>query len=117
VKDAPAPLAFEDMQLLFQGWRLDLSRRELTKPDGATVGLTAAEFELLRVFAMHPNRVLNRDQLMEQVKGREWVAFDRAIDTQIVRLRKKIEADPGHPTLIKTVRGAGYVFASAVTKG
>jgi two-component system phosphate regulon response regulator OmpR len=109
--------ASETALLAFQGWQLDLLRRELRKPDGAPIALTAAEFELLRVFATHPNRVLNRDQLMEQVKGREWVAFDRAIDTQVVRLRKKIETDPSHPMLIKTVRGAGYVFASAVTKG
>jgi two-component system phosphate regulon response regulator OmpR len=116
---SPAALssASEAALLVFQGWQLDLLRRELRKPDGAPIALTAAEFELLRVFASHPNRVLNRDQLMEQVKGREWVAFDRAIDTQVVRLRKKIETDPSHPMLIKTVRGAGYVFASAVTKG
>lgn len=101
--------------LSFEGWRIDLSRRELRKGDGTIVPLTAAEFELLRVFATHPNRVLNRDQLMEMVKGREWEAFDRAIDTQIVRLRKKIEVDPGKPSLIKTVRGAGYIFATTVS--
>ncbi len=111
------PVQDVDSEILhFQGWQMDLLRRELHKADGEAVALTSAEFELLRAFATHPNRVLNRDQLMEQVKGREWAAFDRAIDTQIVRLRKKIEADPAHPTLIKTVRGAGYVFASAVTK-
>lgn len=103
--------------LRFQGWQLDMLRRELRNPDDTPIVLTAAEFELLRVFATHANRVLNRDQLMELVKGREWEAYDRAIDTQIVRLRKKIEADPGNPTLIKTVRGAGYVFAVVVTKG
>ena len=113
---APAPQDTESEILHFQGWEMDLLRRELHRADGEAVALTSAEFELLRVFATHPNRVLNRDQLMEQVKGREWVAFDRAIDTQIVRLRKKVEVDPAHPTLIKTVRGAGYVFASAVTK-
>jgi DNA-binding response OmpR family regulator len=102
--------------LRFQGWQLDMLRRELRSPDGIVVPLTSGEFELLRVFAIHANRVLNRDQLMELVKGREWEAYDRAIDTQIVRLRKKIEADPTNPGLIKTVRGAGYVFAAAVTR-
>jgi len=106
----------EGEALHFQGWTMDLVRRELRKPDGGMATLTSAEFELLRVFATHPNRVLNRDQLMELVKGREWEAYDRAVDTLIVRLRKKVEADPGQPTLIKTVRGAGYVFAAPVTK-
>ena len=103
--------------LRFQGWEMDLLRRELRKPGGEVAPLTSNEFELLRVFATHANHVLNRDQLMELVKGREWEAYDRAIDTQIVRLRKKIEVDPAKPTLVKTVRGAGYVFAAAVTKG
>jgi two-component system, OmpR family, response regulator len=103
--------------LVFQGWRLDLVRRELRRSDGELVPLTTGEFELLRVFAGHPNRVLARDQLMNLVKGQEWAAYDRAVDAQVVRLRRKIEADPANPTLIKTVRGAGYVFATAVTKG
>jgi two-component system phosphate regulon response regulator OmpR len=103
--------------LVFQGWRLDLVRRELRRADGGLVPLTTGEFELLRVFAGHPNRVLARDQLMNLVKGQEWAAYDRAVDAQVVRLRRKIETDPANPTLIKTVRGAGYVFATAVTKG
>jgi two-component system, OmpR family, response regulator len=103
-------------RLRFQGWSMDLVSRELRRPDGDLVPLTSAEFDLLRVFATHPNRVLNRDQLMEMVKGREWEAYDRAIDTQIVRLRKKVEADQRRPMLIKTIRGAGYIFASAVTR-
>ena len=116
---APASSAVaapEGEALRFQGWTMDLVRRELRRPNGGTAALTSAEFDLLRVFATHPNRVLNRDQLMELVKGREWEAYDRAIDTLIVRLRKKVEADPSQPTLIKTVRGAGYVFAAPVTK-
>jgi two-component system, OmpR family, response regulator len=120
--DKPAPqaspiAASEGEALHFQGWTMDLLRRELRKPEAAAAALTSAEFDLLRVFATHPNRVLNRDQLMELLKGREWEAYDRAIDTLIVRLRKKVEADPSQPTLIKTVRGAGYVFAAPVTKG
>jgi two-component system OmpR family response regulator len=101
--------------LVFQDWRFDLLKRELRRPDGNLVPLTAGEFDLLRVFARNPNRVLDRDHLMTLVKGRDWAAFDRAIDTQVVRLRKKIEPDPQNPQLIKTVRGAGYIFAASVT--
>lgn len=97
--------------LSFEGWRLDLLRRELCGHDGTQVALTAGEFELLRAFAQHPNRVLKRDQLMDLVKGPHWAAYDRTIDSQVVRLRRKIETDPTNPSLIKTVRGAGYVFA------
>ncbi|HEY6334513.1 MAG TPA: response regulator [Alphaproteobacteria bacterium] len=104
----------ERSSLAFQGWRLDLLKRELYAADGSPVPLTTAEFELLRVLAQHPNRVLNRDQLMDFLKGREWAAYDRTIDTQVVRLRKKVERDPKRPELIKTVRGAGYIFASEV---
>ncbi|HWE75684.1 MAG TPA: response regulator [Stellaceae bacterium] len=118
----PAPAAALSAEptagvLTFEGWRMDLDRRELRQSSGETVSLTSGEFELLRVFATHPNRVLSRDQLMDLVKGREWEAYDRAMDTQIVRLRKKIEADPARPMLIKTVRGAGYIFARNVTRG
>lgn len=101
--------------LLFDGWRLDLLKRELMNPAGQPVPLTTGEFELLRAFTGHPNRVLNRDQLMDLVKGRDWAAYDRAIDTQVVRLRRKIENDPASPSLIKTVRGAGYLFAATVS--
>jgi DNA-binding response OmpR family regulator len=116
---APVEAASADAKetLAFQGWRLDLVRRELRRPDGDLVPLTTGEFELLRVFAGHPNRVLARGHLMNLVKGQEWAAYDRAVDAQVVRLRRKIEADPANPALIKTVRGAGYVFATSVTKG
>jgi DNA-binding response OmpR family regulator len=103
--------------LRFEGWRFDLVRRELQRADGAIVPLTAGEFDLLRVFALHPNRVLSRAQLLDLVKGRDWAAYDRAVDTQVGRLRKKVEADPANPRLIKTVRGGGYVFAAAVEAG
>lgn len=101
--------------LTFQGWHLDLLKRELRRPSGDVVSLTTGEYELLCAFARSPNRVLNRDQLMDLVKGRDWAANDRAIDAQVVRLRKKIESDPKSPELIKTVRGSGYIFAAAVT--
>jgi two-component system phosphate regulon response regulator OmpR len=103
--------------LIFEGWRFDLLKRELRRPEGEEVLLTAGEFELLRVFVRNPNRVLSREQLMDQVKGRDWAAYDRAVDTQVGRLRKKVETDSNNPALIKTVRGGGYVFAAAVKPG
>ena len=118
---APTPAAVQPREsrksqmLCFEGWQLDLAKRELRRIKGEPVALTTGEFELLRVFALHPNRVLDRDMLMDLVKGREWTAYDRAIDAQVVRLRKKIESDPNHPILIKTVRGAGYLFGADVS--
>ena len=90
--------AAKDEILVFQGWRLDVVRRELTRPTGEMVPLTAGEFDLLCAFARHPNRVLGRKQLIELVKGRDWAAYDRAIDTQVGRLRKKLEPDPANPS-------------------
>jgi two-component system OmpR family response regulator len=114
---APSVDGNTDEILVFQGRQFDLVRRELKDPAGEIVPLSAGEFELLRVFALHPNRVLSRNQLIELVKGHEWIAYDRAIDTQVGRLRKKIEPDPSNPTLIKTVRGGGYIFTSSVKLG
>ncbi len=111
----PAPPAPGGSMFEFQGWRLDPTKRELIGPGGA-VELTSGEYDLLHAFAASPNRVLSRDQLMDMVKGRAWAANDRAIDTQVVRLRKKIERDPARPALIKTVRGAGYIFATPVSR-
>lgn len=101
----------------FAGWALDLSARELVGPDGALVGMSGGEFELLRAFATHPGRVLSRDQLLDMARGRDAQPFDRAIDVQVSRLRKKIEPDPKTPTLIKTVRGGGYMFTPKVEHG
>jgi two-component system phosphate regulon response regulator OmpR len=111
---ADEPPAAAGEVLAFQDWQLDLVKRELRNPAGELVPLTSGEFELLRAFARSPNRVLSRDQLLDAAKGREWAAFDRSIDTQVTRLRHKIERDSRHPELIKTVRGAGYIFAVAV---
>ena len=102
--------------LAFDGWKLDLAKRELRAPGGELVALTAGEFDLLVVFAERPKRVLNRDQLLDLTKGRAAATFDRSIDVQLSRLRRKIEADPKDPTLIKTVRGGGYVFTSDVAR-
>ena len=100
----------------FAGWRFDPVKRELISPEGESVKLTTGEFDLLAVFVRAPNRPLSRDQLMDLSRGREWSPLDRAIDTQVGRLRKKLERDPGNPELIKTVRNLGYVFATKVTK-
>ena len=101
----------------FAGWSLDPLARQLTDPHGEIVGLTSGEYELLAVFVDSANRVLSRDQLMDSARGRDWAPYDRAIDTLVSRLRKKIERDPNDPQLIKTVRGVGYVFAAKVTRG
>lgn len=100
----------------FAGWTFHAAARELTDPFGAPVVLSGGEFELLLAFIRHPGRVLNRDQLLDIARGRDAQPFDRAMDVQVSRLRKKIEPDPKTPTLIKTVRGGGYMFTPAVTK-
>ena len=97
-------------KITFGDLALDVDSRELKRSNGELVMLTTAEFKLLEVLAKRPSRVLSRDSLMDLLKGHEATAFDRAIDTLVGRLRKKVEADPETPTLIKTVRGVGYVF-------
>jgi DNA-binding response OmpR family regulator len=93
---------------------LDLEKRALVDPtNGNEETLTASEFDLLRVFAEHPNKPLQRDWLLEVTAHREMEAFDRAIDLRITRLRRKIEFDPAHPNAIRTVRGVGYMFVSS----
>lgn len=101
----------------FEGWRIDPSARRLTAPGGGMVELTSGEFDLLMIFARHPNRVLSRDEIMNALHHREAGPYDRAIDVQVGRLRRKIEPDPARPVLIKSVRGAGYLFAPKVTHG
>ena len=100
--------------LAFEGWRLDLARRELHSPEGVLTQLSAGEFDLLVAFAEHPQRVLTRDQLLDLARGRVAAPFDRSIDVQVSRLRRKMEADPAEPVLIKTVRGGGYLFSASV---
>jgi len=103
-------------RLRFEGWELDLGKRELGAPDGRQVALTTAEFDLLAAFARHATRILDRDRLMDLVRNRDWTPYDRSIDTLVVRLRRKIETDPKHPRLIKTVRGVGYIFTPTVAR-
>jgi len=104
-------------RLSFAGWQLDLAARSLANPQGQSVPLTGGEFDLLRAFARHPGRVLSRDFLLEQTRGREAAPFDRTIDVQVGRLRKKIEADPDDPQIIKSVRGAGYMLVPSAPQG
>ncbi|WPH17004.1 response regulator transcription factor [Variovorax paradoxus] len=117
---AAAPASFApgtSDRLRFAGWQLDLAARSLTNPQGQNVPLTGGEFDLLCAFARHPGRVLSRDFLLEQTRGREAAPFDRTIDVQVGRLRKKIEADPDDPQIVKSVRGAGYILVPPVTQG
>jgi DNA-binding response OmpR family regulator len=101
--------------LAFEGWVLDLGKRELKSAAGASCDLTTSEFDLLKVFATHANRVLSRDQIMDLLRGHDWTPTDRSIDNLVMRLRRKIEPAAEHPRLIKSVRGVGYCFAATVS--
>ena len=94
----------------FGACQLDLDAHRLYDAAGEEVPITSMEFDLLKAFAEHPNRVLSRDQLLDLAHNRDWEPFDRSIDIRIARLRRKVEADPSKPQVIKTVRGAGYIF-------
>jgi DNA-binding response OmpR family regulator len=96
---------------------LDLDERKLFAPEGQEVPITAAEFDLLALFARHPNRPLHRDQIMEQAHQRGWEVFDRSIDLRVMRLRRKIERNPDKPEVLKTVRNVGYVFVPRPAAG
>jgi two-component system, OmpR family, response regulator len=98
----------------FAGWELNVGLRRLKHPDGHAVDLTNGEFSLLAAFLASPQRTLSRDQLLELSRLHNAEVYDRSIDVQILRLRRKIEADPAHPRFIVTQRGAGYVFDAAV---
>lgn len=108
----PQGPAGEGERIVFDGWTLDVHQRELLDAEGVTVPLSTGELNLLIAFLNHPRVVLSRDQLLDRTRGREAAAYDRSIDNQVSRLRRKIETDPAHPTLIKTVWGAGYRLAA-----
>ena len=91
---------------------LDLTSHQLFDGEGRELAMTAMEFDLLKVFVEHPNKVLSRDQILTATRNREWEPFDRSIDIRIARLRRKVETDPDNPQAIKTVRGAGYMFVA-----
>ncbi|MCZ6860310.1 MAG: response regulator [Alphaproteobacteria bacterium] len=111
-----AAIQGDEASLQFVGWSFNLSARRLISPENSEVLLTTAEFDLLATFVNNASRVLNRDQLLDITHDREWSPFDRSVDNLVSRLRRKIEADPKKPTLIKTVRGTGYVFTPKVTR-
>lgn len=100
----------------FAGWTLDTVARELLSPEGVVVSLSGGEYRLLRVFLEHPNRILNRDQLMDLTRGREAAPFDRSIDVQISRLRTALGEDARNPQILKTVRNEGYILAAPVER-
>ncbi len=101
-------------RMRFAGWSLDLSSRELLSPTGEEIRLTTGEFDLLAAFVNNANQVLSRDRLLDLARNREAGPFDRTIDVQVGRLRRKLEDDPQNPTMIKTVRGSGYIFTPAI---
>jgi len=101
---------------VFNEWRLNFAKRELKTPNNVLLPLTTGEYELLLAFIDHPQRVLDRDQLMDITKGRTTSPFDRSIDVQLSRLRKKIETNPKNPEMIKTVRSGGYIFTPQVER-
>lgn len=100
----------------FDRWGLDTGARELVRDDGVAVALSTGEYDLLIALVERPQRVLSRDQLLDLARGRSAIGLDRSIDTQISRLRKKLERDPSDPKIIKTVWGGGYTFTPAVTR-
>ena len=116
----PTPLAAtpalngERTRLRFAQWELDTAARRLSDAQGRDMPLTTGEFDLLNVFARAPGRVLSRDFLLEQTRGRSAGPFDRTIDVQVGRLRRKLEVDPEDPQIIKSVRGAGYILVPPV---
>ena len=117
---APAPAkaaaATESKRYAFDDYVLDAPSHSLFGPQGEPIALTSGEFALLRIFVEHASQVLTRDQLMTYIHGRDAGPFDRSIDVQIGRLRRKIEADPANPQRIKSIRGVGYLFSSHVRR-
>jgi two-component system, OmpR family, response regulator len=103
--------------LIFAGWRLDVARREVRSADNTLMILSGGEFDLLLAFAEHPQRVLTRDQLLDMARGGSHEAYDRSIDVQVSRLRRKLERDAKSPAIIRTVRNGGYIFTPTVHRG
>lgn len=114
--DGPLNVARSDV-VCFDGWELHREDRCLTSPNGLVVALSNAEFRLLITFLQTPRRLFSRDQLMEQARGRAMDAFERSIDLLVSRLRQKLADDPDEPSMIKTVRGGGYMFNAQSVQG
>jgi two-component system, OmpR family, response regulator len=98
----------------FAGWTLEVATRNLLSPDGVAIALSGTDYKLLRIFLDHPNRVLTRDQLIDMTQSRDAGPFDRSIDLQVSRLRRRLNDNPKDPAIIKTARGEGYVLAAEV---
>jgi len=111
-----APDNSTDAHYEFDGWQLDPLKRRLTDPEGTVVPISTAEFRLLVALLDHPNQVMDRDRLLDMVQGREAHLFDRAVDNQVSRLRRKVEVDSKDPKLIQTVWGGGYMLAAEVKR-
>ena len=105
-----------DQTFVFNGWVANFQTYELKTPSGEVCDMTTTDFKLLMLFLNAPKRVLSRDQIMDQLSGSDWAPYDRTVDNQVARLRKKIEIDPARPQIIKTVRGIGYTFVADVEK-
>jgi two-component system, OmpR family, response regulator len=103
--------------LIFAGWRLDVARRELRSADNTLMILSGSEFDLLLAFVEHPQRVLTRDQLLDLARGTSHAAYDRSIDVQVSRLRRKLKSDAKNPSIIQTIRNGGYIFTPTVHRG
>ncbi len=114
--EPPAERPLPPKRFRFDRWVLNTEARELLRDDGVTVPLSTGEYDLLLALVERPQRVLSRDQLLDLVHGRSAAALDRRIDTQVSRLRKKIEKDAGDPKIVQTVWGGGYIFAAAVSQ-
>lgn len=112
---APAPEA-GGSRYRFLDWHLDIATRDLISGEGVVTPLSAGEFDLLLAFVEHPRRVLSRDQLLDLARGRQAIPFDRSIDIQVSRLRRKLGDEAKDPQLIKTVRGGGYLFTAEVLR-
>lgn len=110
------PAAVAARAYRFDGWEVQVHRRRVLAPDGREVALTTSEFDLLLAFLARPGEVLDRERLLALAKGRAWAAQDRSVDQQVARLRRKIEADARRPSLVKSVRGGGYLFAADVAR-
>lgn len=111
VGDDDRPSATLGREVSFGRCRLNLDSRKLFDAEGAELHLTAMEFDLLRVFAEHPGKVLSRDRILDLAHNSDMAPFDRSVDSRVVRLRRKLEVDPARPQVLKTVRGQGYVFS------
>ena len=111
----PSNLKPDQAKMLhFAGWTLDVTTRNLVSPAGVTIALSGTDYKLLRIFLDHPNRVLTRDQLIDMTQSRDAGPFDRSIDLQVSRLRRRLNDNPKEPSIIKTARGEGYVLAAEV---